>query len=126
MSGYVEVEGHEKPPIHPALGRINGDVRLRRAMEDIPPVAWFTSQLAISQCLIVDELYLVDQNTGAPKGTLKVSEDVAHGLALHRIALAFPIAAIPVVRWPDHLGFATEEGRALNASARGFGDNPND
>jgi hypothetical protein len=44
MSGYVLPEGKMKPARHPDLGVVQTDARFRRAMQDFPPVAWFTSR----------------------------------------------------------------------------------
>jgi hypothetical protein len=68
---------------------------------------------------------LQDKSTGI---TREVARDprLANAIALNRIALGFPVAAIPVVPWRDHLGYATDEGRELNETAREAGDNPED
>lgn len=48
-------------------------------------------------------------------------------LALNRMALEFPISDIPVVRWREHPGFETSEGKELNRTAvHDYGDDPDD
>jgi hypothetical protein len=48
----------------------------------------------------------------------------ANVIALNRIAIGFPIANIPVVRWSEHPGYTTAEGRELDDAALEAGDNP--
>ena len=46
MSGVVQVEGQSDGVLHPQLGRIDTDARIRRELRDFPPLAWFTSQIS--------------------------------------------------------------------------------
>jgi hypothetical protein len=71
-------------------------------------------------------MYFADEKTGEVVKKLRLSELESNAMALHRIALGFPVSAIPVVPWPDHPGYGTDEGQELNKSARDAGDNPND
>jgi hypothetical protein len=57
----------------------------------------------------------IDANTAA-----------GNAIALNRVAIGFRIADVPVIPWPDHYGYATEEGRELNETAREMGDNPDE
>lgn len=125
MSGVVEVEGKSEGVLHPQFGEIHTDALARRAMEDFPPVAWFTRRIDVPRCLVQSALYLLDKQTGE-KREYNVEGDVAHALSLNRVALGFPVAEIPVVPWPDYRGYGTAEGRTLNETARAAGDNPND
>lgn len=125
MSGVIEVEGKSEGVFHPAIGEIRTDVLARRATKDFPPVAWFTNQIAIPQCLVNSEYYGIDKNTGERiEMRLGDKRDVANVLALNRIAIGFPIDKIPVVRWTDYFGYSTPEGRELNESAIEAGDDP--
>lgn len=94
-------------------------------MRDFPPLAWFTTRTDVPECLLRSSLVVQDKSTGAAR---EVARDprIANAIALNRIALGFPVAAIPVVRWRDHPGYATEEGSELNETARDAGDNPED
>jgi hypothetical protein len=123
MSGVVEVEGQSKPAFHPELGEIRTDALRRRSMKDFPPLAWFTQRIEVPRCLF-PSLYLAS-DSGVVR-ELDVSEEVANGIAMQRVALGFPVSAIPVVRWNEHPGYVTPEGRDLNASATDAGDNPDD
>ena len=51
---------------------------------------------------------------------------MAKAIELNHIALGFRIEDIPVVHWPSHPGFKTDEGKALNESAIELGDDPSD
>jgi hypothetical protein len=53
MSGVIELEGRGEEPIHPELDNFtfSGNASLRRPMKDFPPVAWFTTQISIPNCL---------------------------------------------------------------------------
>ena len=53
-------------------------------------------------------------------------QEFSNTVALNRIALGFRISSIPVVPWPEYYGYATDEGRGLNETARDAGDDPND
>lgn len=126
MSGVIEVEGKTEDVIHPQLGKIMTNVLSRREMKDFPPVAWFTTQLTIPRCLIVDRFQLAHEDTGEIIGEVMLTETEANMLALQRVALGFPIANIDVIPWPEHVGFDTDEGRRLNKSAIDAGDDPAD
>ncbi|RJT32782.1 hypothetical protein D3227_25625 [Mesorhizobium waimense] len=126
MSGVIEVEGKSKGAIHPKLGEIKTDSITRRAMNDFPALAWFTTKLDIPRTLTAGaSMFTVDKTTGERK-EIKTTSDHVNAMALNRIALGFPVADIPVVRWTNHQGFATNEGRELNESARSVGDDPDD
>lgn len=125
MAGVIEVEGRSGPVIHPQLGELKLNANLRRAMRDFPPLAWFTTRIEVPNCLLRSSLMLQDKSTGA---TREVARDprLANAIALNRIALGFPVAAIPVVPWRDHPGYVTDEGRELNETAGEAGDNPDE
>jgi hypothetical protein len=125
MSGVIEVEGKSPPVLHPQLGTIHMDVLARRAMRDFPPVAWFTTQISVPRCLLTANVFGVDKSSGE-KIEIRLDADVKNALALNRIAIGFPISNIPVIPWPKHKGYATSEGRELNATAIEAGDNPED
>jgi hypothetical protein len=125
MAGVIEIEGKSGPVIHPQLGELRLDANLRRAMRDFPPLAWFTTRIEVPNCLLHSSLMLLDKSSGA---TREVARDprLSNAIALNRVALGFPVAAISVVPWRDHSGYVTDEGKALNETAREAGDNPDE
>jgi hypothetical protein len=126
MSGVIDLEGRCPPVLHPQLGEITTSATRRRAMSDFPALAWFTTRIAIPQCLQKSELMLVDPKSGEPLLREYGDAQLGNALALHRLALGFPVAEIGAVRWRDHAGYTTSEGRELNVSAVDAGDDPND
>ena len=125
MAGVIEIEGKSDPVFHPDLGELTLDANLRRAMHDCPPLAWFTTRIEVPNCLLHSSLMLLDKSSGV---TREVARDprLSNAIALNRIALGFPVAAISVVPWRDHSGYVTDEGKALNETAREAGDNPDE
>jgi len=125
MAGVIEIEGKSDPVFHPQLGELRLDANLRRAMRDFPPLAWFTTRIEVPNCLLHSSLMLLDKSSGA---TREVARDprLSNAIALNRVALGFPVAAISVVPWRDHSGYVTDEGKALNETAREAGDNPDE
>jgi hypothetical protein len=126
MSGVIEVEGKSKGVFHPQLGEIRTDAKMRRALKDFPPVAWFTTRIDVPRVLISSEIVFVDRGTGEELRRIKTNAEIGNGLSLTRIALGFPIANISVVPWPEYFGYRTTEGQELNETARMAGDNPDD
>jgi hypothetical protein len=139
MAGVIEREGQGKEPVHPEMEfmQFARGAYLRRPMKDFPPVAWFTTQIAIPNCLrhwtqtFRNQDGSVNEEAHAQWETLKptdpkVMQDIYDAITLHRVALGFPVASIPVTPWPKYYGYRTPEGHALNESARDVGDNPND
>lgn len=126
MSGYILPEGKMPPVLHPKLGEIHTDATMRRPMKDFPPLVWLTSKIAIPNVLLNAGFYLGDTRTEMPmEGVNRV--DLSNALALNRMGLGFAIDDVPsLVRWPDHPGYATGEGRDLNDTARDAGDDPDD
>lgn len=125
MSGVIQVEGQSKDAVHPQLGEIQTNASLRRGFSDFPPVAWFTRRLEVPKCLQSVSLCLMSKDTGEIT-EIEADEKTANGIALQRIALGFPVSAIPVVPWPEHKGYETAEGMELNSTAREVGDDPDD
>lgn len=125
MSGVIHVEGESEGAVHPELGQIRTDATLRRGLHDFPPVAWFTKRVEVPKCLQSLTLSCVSDDTGETTH-FEGNEDIANAIALHRVALGFPIGAIAVVPWPDYIGYHTDEGRRLNDAAQDVGDDPND
>lgn len=125
MSGVIQIEGNAQAVPHPELGVILTDPLARRDMKDFPAVAWFTTRIDIPRCLVDLSLFIIDRETG-DKNAIDVGPEVAHAIALNRVALGFPIAELPVLPWPDYYGYKTSEGLELNKSAREAGDNPDD
>lgn len=125
MSGEIRVEGKMPPVRHPHLGEVGNDASLRRAMKDFPPLAWFTTKIAIPNCLVLKELHFIDKKTGV-QTRMPIEKSVANGIAMNRFAIGFRIADIPVVPWREHPGYTTAEGRELNETAREGGDDPDD
>jgi hypothetical protein len=125
MSGVIEVEGKGGPAIHPHFGEIELNANLRRGMNDFAPLAWFTTRISTPSCILNAAIHFIDKKTGEPRD-LPVAPGLPNAVALQRVAIGFPIADIPVVRWTQHPGYTTDEGSALNDSAREFGDNPDD
>jgi hypothetical protein len=125
MSGVVQVEGKSEGAFHPQLGEIKTDALARRGLEDFPPVAWFTRQIDVPNCLLKASIVIEDKDTGERREFSR-AQDLSNAMALNRVALGFPLADIPVVPWPEHPGYGTGEGRELNETAREAGDDPDD
>jgi len=126
MSGVIEVEGKMPPAFHPQLGEIRTDARVRRSMEDFPPVAWFTSKTHVPQCLQDIEFRLVTNDDNRTLRETRVPPHLASAFSLQRLALGFPVEGSTIIPWRDYYGFSTPEGRELNRTAQAVGDNPND
>ncbi|MBR1290129.1 hypothetical protein JQ568_12165 [Bradyrhizobium ottawaense] len=125
MSGVIEVEGQGAEAHHPQLGVIKNDVLRRRAMQDFPPLAWFTSEIAVPSCLRNTKLYFTDKTTGEPRYEDDAAGKLSDVIALNRVALGFRLSDCPtIVKWSEHPGYSTAEGRDLNESARDYGDDP--
>ena len=125
MSGVVEVEGKGREPLHPHIGVIKTDVLRRRAMQDFPPVAWFCSEIAVPNCLRNTKLYFEDKNTGQLRYEDDAIGNLSDAIALNRVAVGFRLSDCPsIVKWSEHAGYHTPEGKELNESARAYGDNP--
>ena len=125
MSGVIELEGRGLTPIHPKLGEIKMDAKMRRGFTDFAPLAWFTTRVDVPQCIMGADTYAQDKTTGELK-QLDLGKGVANAIALNRVALGFRLEDIPVIKWSDHPGYATAEGQELNASAAEVGDDPAD
>jgi hypothetical protein len=123
MSGVIELEGRSPPVYHPHLGEIRTDALARRSMKDFAPLAWFTTQTSIPQCLVKASILFVDKVTGNAK-QMNVDSDAGNAMALHRIAIGFRVRDISVVPWIDHPGYKTAEGTELNETAIEAGDDP--
>src|SRR5260370_7685865 len=96
MSGVIEVEGKSKEVFHPQLGEIRTDAKVRRALKDFPPVAWFTTRIDVPKVLMSTEIVFVDRETGELElDRLKTNAEIPNALSFNRIALAFPISHIP-------------------------------
>jgi len=95
-------------------------------MRDFPPLAWFTSKISVPRCLVSSTVLFKNLETGEVVKKMRLTEKQSNSMALHRIALGFPVSEIPVVRWKDYPGYDTAEGRELNETAIDLGDNPND
>jgi hypothetical protein len=126
MSGKIKLEGQQPPAVHPKLGKITTNANLRRSMRDFPPLAWFTARISVPRCLVESVMLFRDEKTGEVIKKVRLGERESNAMSLHRIAIGFPVSAIPVVPWPDHPGYGTAEGRELNETARDVGDNPAD
>ncbi|MEG3144197.1 hypothetical protein U1839_05980 [Sphingomonas sp. RT2P30] len=125
MSGVIQLEGASESVFHPKLGRINSDVLIRRAMKDFPPLAWFTTRIDVPRCLVQAVFYGVHKETGE-RIDIDFPEGMSHVIALNRVALGFLPSDIAVTYWPEHAGYHTAEGAALNQSAVDAGDDPAD
>jgi hypothetical protein len=123
MSGVIQLEGRSEGAMRPVLGEIFTDANLRREMRDFPPLAWFTTDINVPRCLIDVGFKGKSKVTGEIIDLPNV-EGLGHAITLQRMAIGFPIADIPVVKWIDHAGYKTDEGQELNASARECGDDP--
>jgi hypothetical protein len=124
MSGVIQLEGHGGDVLHPQIGRVKTDVKVRRECKDFPPLVWFTRRTEIPNVLLNVELFVEDKL--GRRLSVEETREIANGIAMHRVALGFPISDIPVVPWPEYPGHNTPEGQALNESAREVGDNPNE
>jgi hypothetical protein len=125
MSGVIEVEGKGHDAIHPHIGAIKTDVLRRRALQDFPPVAWFTSDIAVPNCLRNLKLYFTDKSTGALRYEDETVGNLSDAIALNRVALGFRLPECPsIIKWSEHPGYHTSEGRDLNESAQAGGDDP--
>ncbi|TCU75438.1 hypothetical protein EDE08_103661 [Bradyrhizobium sp. R2.2-H] len=127
MSGVIEVEGQSRwPAFHPKLGEIRTDALMRRAMKDFPPVAWFTSEIDIPNCLRNTRVFLTDNKTGEIRyEEEETGRQLSDVLALNRVAIGFRLSEnSSIVPWRDHPGYLTSEGAELNETARDVGDDP--
>lgn len=124
MSGIIALEGSDSMVPHPLLGKVGSGLGYRRACRDFPALAWFTSQIAIPQCLLKAEVRTEGRQDVLPGQGSGDRQAFLNGIALNRVALGFPIAG-SIVPWPDHPGYGTQEGHELNRTAREAGDNPN-
>lgn len=88
MSGFIEVEGAGKPAIHPKLGIITQNAKLRRSMNDFPPLAWFTSRIDIPRCILNAELRITDDN-GDEVAKPNLPNGWQNLVSLNRMALGF-------------------------------------
>lgn len=125
MSGQIELEGRGLPAFHPIIGTISTNALLRRPMRDFPALAWFTTQIAVPQCLQINTIFLTKRETGE-RIEIDASASMANIIALNRLALGFPSSSIPAIQWRLHSGYDTPEGRELNETARDVGDDPDD
>jgi hypothetical protein len=125
MSGVIELEGRSPPVVHPQLGEVRTDALARRALKDFPPVAWFTTEIAIPRCLQQTRLFFVDQATGGIRHEESADRQISDALALNRVAIGFRLTENPsMTPWKDHRGYVTQEGRELNETAIEAGDDP--
>ena len=85
-------------------------------MKDFPSLAWFTTQITVPASIVKSVMRLVDNDTGEIRD-LDLDPMIANSIAPNRIAIGFPIANIPVIRWSEHPGYTTAEGRELNDAA---------
>lgn len=125
MSGVIALEGDDTPVLHPKLGQLKTDTKMRREMRDFPPLAWFTTQISPPRCLTDAPVFGIQPETGK-RIDLVTGAGAMNMIALNRVAIGFAVASIPVVPWTQHPGYQTPEGATLNDSARDFGDNPDD
>jgi len=84
MSGLIKLEGQSEHVVHPQLGAINTSALARRALDDFPPVVWFTTQVSVPKCLIKMAVVLTDNKTGETT-QISLDEQEAHGFALNRV-----------------------------------------
>jgi hypothetical protein len=125
MSGVIDVEGQIGRVFHPSIGEIKTDASLRRGLSDFPAVAWFTSEIAIPNCLRNVRVMFTDKDTGEPVLDEEATRKMADALALNRVAIGFRLSEnTDIVPWPSHPGFHTSEGKALNQTAQQVGDDP--
>jgi hypothetical protein len=127
MSGVIELEGRGKPATHPHLeGPIIQCATVRRAMRDFPAVAWFTSEIAIPNCLREGQFAFITKTGEVVRYEHGVDpRKFADATALQRAAIGFRLADCPtIVPWPSYYGYTTDEGRELNETARDVGDDP--
>ncbi|WP_176026413.1 hypothetical protein [Brucella intermedia] len=126
MSGKIELEGQGRPAFHPHMGKhISQSVEARRPCREFPPLAWFTSRIDVPHCLRKITFCGENQETGEVTNIV-LSDREASAISLRRMALGFRVEDIGVIRWTDHYGYCTAEGRDLNESAIEYGDNPED
>lgn len=124
MSGVIELEGRSEGAFHPVLGEVKVNALSRRALNDFPPLAWFTKQSSRPKCL-AGQIQFVDKVTGEVRQILD-DEVASKALTLDPIALGFRLAGSTIVPWRDHSGYTTDEGAELNRTAIEWGDNPDD
>jgi hypothetical protein len=116
---------HQHPVDQPDLDVRRHRPPLRPGFKDFPPLAWFTRRIKVPNCLVRYTLVVVDPQTGE-RIEHDVGGEVSHGFALNRVALGFPLVGQGFVKWSDHPGCETAEGRELNDSASALGDDPGD
>jgi hypothetical protein len=85
----IEVEGKGREALHPHIGEIKADVLRRRATQDFRPVAWFTSEIAVPNCLRNMRLYFTDKTTGALRYEDEAVGNLGDAIALNRVGSAF-------------------------------------
>jgi hypothetical protein len=125
MSGVIELEGRSPPVIHPHLGEVRTDALARRALKDFPPVAWFTTEIAVPKCLRQNLVCFVDKTTGSIRHENLADREISDVIALNRVAIGFRLPENPTITsWTDHPGYLTPEGRELNETATEAGDDP--
>lgn len=123
MSGVIDLEGRSEGALHPKLGLIETDAKIRRPMKDFPALAWFTTQTRVPSVLTNAQINLIDTKTGRLRQRVD-GQDLANALALQRVAIGFRMSEIGAVPWPEHYGYATAEGIELNETAIELGDDP--
>src|SRR5262249_48799394 len=112
---------NEKVP-HPFLEQYRqGGPSALRAVIDFQPLAWFASEVTPPQCL--QRVSIEGINDAGERVKVHIDRDQHMG-GLLRIALGFRAVDIGAIRWPDHPGYCTGEGRYLNDTARECGDDP--
>ena len=124
MSGQLLPEGKMPPAFHPQLGEIQTDAFVRRPMKDFPPVVWLTEEVGVPKCLVSMRLRFASKDTGEEVAGLDINGGLSNAIALNRVSLGFRPNDLGAVRWSDHDGYRTQEGRELNETAREVGDDP--
>jgi hypothetical protein len=98
-SGVLKIESDGDRVIELPDGNL---IRMRRQpgrpMRDFPGLVWFTSRRR-------------------PPRTTAVSPEATALYRARLVAMPFRIADIGAVPWSEHYGYATEEGKFLNAAA---------
>src|SRR5207248_10116024 len=87
--------------------------------------AWFTSDIAVPNCLRSMRLCFTDKATGELRYEDEAIGNLSDALVLNRVAIGFRLSECPsFVKWSEYPGYHTAEGEELNDTARIAGNNP--
>ena len=120
--GRIRVEGERPDPMHPQLD-LTGfhDPHQFRPMRDFGPVVWLTTQPGVPPTC---RLVTMPVQQGREPGRHVLGPPYSDAVSLTRISLGFRASDIGAVKWSEHPGYGTPEGRQLTVDAVALGDDP--